>query len=159
MRARLPGGARNPLVEPDGDTIELAVQLASSALLVVVCTFVHGLGLIGISRLLGLRGERLEQRNFDTRALFLMCGMALCLFLLHMVEIALFAGFYLLVGAMETLQEALHFSASTYATLGRTAGYFPSDWALMGAIEALIGFLLIGWSTAFIVRNVDELRS
>jgi hypothetical protein len=142
----------------DPDTIELAVQLASSALLVVVCTFVHGVGLVGISQLLDLRQERLENHDFDMRAVLLMCGMALCLFLLHMVEIAIFAGFYLLVGAMDTLQEALHFSASTYATLGRTAGYFPSDWALMGAIEALIGFLLIGWSTAFIVRNVSKLK-
>jgi large-conductance mechanosensitive channel len=146
-------------MEADGNTIELAVQLGASALLVIVSTLVHGLGLIGIARLLGLRKERLEKHDFNLGAVFMMCGMALCLFLLHAVEIVIFAVFYLLVNAVHSFEEALHFSASSYATLGQAAVYFPDGWGLMGAIEALIGFLLIGWSTAFIVRNVDRLRS
>ena len=44
-----------------------------------------------------------------------------------------------------------------YATLGRTADYFPPDWRLIGALEALIGFLLIGWSKAFIVSKANRL--
>jgi hypothetical protein len=28
-----------------------------------------------------------------------------------------------------------------------------------GRLRSLIGFLLIGWSTAFMVRNVDQLRT
>ena len=140
-----------------GDTIELAVQLGASALLVIFCTIVHGLGLAGITKLLRLREDRLKEHDFNARAVMLMCAMALCLFSLHMIEIAIFAAFYMIVGAVESVQEALHFSASTYATLGRTSEYFPSDWRLMGAIEALIGFLLIGWSTAFIVRNASKL--
>ena len=141
-----------------GDTVELAVQLGASMLMVVVCTLVHGLGLVGVSKLLDLRDERLEKRNFDTGAVLLMCGMALSLFLLHMIEITIFALFYLLVGALDIFEDALAFSASAYATLGQSTDTFPSDWALMGAIEALIGFLLIGWSTAFIFRNVSKMR-
>jgi hypothetical protein len=74
-----------------------------------------------------------------------------------MIEITIFALFYMFIGAIDGLEEALSYSASTYATLGRTAEYFPQEWRLIGSIEALIGFLLIGWSTAFIVRNVDKL--
>ena len=140
------------------ETVDLAVQLGASMVLVVICTIIHGVGLIFATRFLDLRDDRMKERDFGFSALPLMCGMALCLFLLHMAEITVFAFFYLLVGAMESLEEALHFSASTYATLGRAAEYFPDDWALMGSIEALIGFLLIGWSTAFIVRNVNRMR-
>lgn len=143
----------------NGETVELAAQLGASMLLVVLCTLIHGLGLVGVSRLLRLEKERLKKHEFDLAALLIMCGMALCLFLLHMLEIAIFAVFYLLVGALGSLEEALHFSASAYATLGGAADYFPDEWGLMGAIEALIGFLLIGWSTAFIVRNVTRLQS
>jgi Ca2+/Na+ antiporter len=141
------------------ETVDIVVQLGASMLLVVICTVIHALGLAGASRFLNLEEDRLKEHDFDLSALMLMCGMALCLFLLHMLEITVFAIFYLLVGAVASLEEALHYSASTYATLGRTADYFPDDWALMGAIEALIGFLLIGWSTAFIVRNVNRLAS
>jgi hypothetical protein len=76
---------------------------------------------------------------------------------LHTLEIGIFAAFYLWIDAMQTIEESLYYSAAAYATLGRTADYFPSDWRLMGAIEALIGFLLIGWSTAFIVSKVNRL--
>lgn len=137
---------------------QLGLQLAAAAGLVLIMTVVHGVGLATVSKALGLDDERLEELDFNFRAVLLMCGMALALFALHMVEIAIFAGFYIAIGALQTLEEALFYSASAYATLGRTADYFPLEWRLVGAIEALIGFLLIGWSTAFIVSNSSKMR-
>lgn len=140
------------------EPIAIGIQLAWAAALVVTMTLVHALGLIGISRLLRLEGDRLEEHDFNLQAIALMCGMALSLFALHLMEIAIFAGFYMVVGALDSVEEALYFSASTYATLGRTEEYFPVGWRLLGSIESLIGFLLIGWSTAFIVSRVNKLR-
>ena len=140
------------------NAVQLGVQLAAAAGLVLVMTVVHAVGLATISRVLGLDDERLEKLDFNYRAVLLMCGMALALFALHIVEIGIFAGFYMVIGALQTLEEALYYSASAYATLGRTAEYFPFEWRLLGAIEALVGFLLIGWSTAFIVNNSSKLR-
>ncbi len=145
-------------MENDGAAADLVLQLSIAAALVVILTMIHGLGLIGIARVLKLEKERLEELEFDLRAIGLMCGTALMLFGLHIVEIWVFAGLYLLVDAMQSLEEALYYSASAYATLGRTADYFPDEWRLLGAIEALIGFLLIGWSTAFIVTTTNRLR-
>ena len=34
---------------------------------------------------------------------------------------------------------------------------FPVEWRLVGALEGLIGFLLIGWSTAFFVTDMNRL--
>lgn len=146
-------------MDSDFKSVEIGVQLLSASLLMLLMTLVHGLGLVAISKIFKLNEERLKEHDFDLRAVALMCAIGLSLFALHMVEIVLFATFYLAVEAMRTLEEALYYSASAYATLGRTADYFPDEWRLMGAIEALIGFLLIGWSTAFIVRNVDQLRT
>ena len=145
-------------MESEFEAVALSLQFGSAALLVVVMTLVHGVGLATITKILRLEGERLEEREFDLKAIALMCGMALLLFALHLVEIFIFAGFYLAVGALEGLEESLYFSASTYATLGRTEEYFPADWRLLGSLEAIIGFLLIGWSTAFIVSRVNKLR-
>lgn len=145
-------------MDADEATTDLALQLAVAAGMVVLMTLIHGLGLIGISRLLGLNKERLEDLRFNHRAIGLMCGTALMLFALHIAEICVFAAFFLIVDAMQTLEEALYYSASAYATLGRTDEYFPEAWRLLGAFEALIGFLLIGWSTAFIVTTTNRLR-
>jgi hypothetical protein len=145
-------------MEGESSTLALGLQLVVAGGLMLLMTVVHALGLTAISRTLGLRRERLEDMDFNVQALLLMCGMALMLLALHTLEIWIFAGFFLIVGAMQTLEEALYYSASAYATLGRTADYFPDEWRLIGAIEALIGFLLIGWSTAFMVRKVNQLR-
>ena len=134
-------------------------QLGASALMMLAVTLVHGIGLMAITRVFRLDNERLEEHDFDVKAIGLMCGIALSIFTLHMIEIVMFALFYIGVDALRVFDEALYYSASAYATLGRTADYFPSDWRLIGAIEALIGFLMIGWSTAFVVKNVDKLRS
>lgn len=137
----------------------LGVQLIASALMMLVVTVTHGIGLVLVTKVFRLQDERLEEHDFDYRAIGLMCGIAMAIFAIHMVEIILFAAFYMAVGALHSVDESLYYSASAYATLGRTADYFPDKWRLIGAIEALIGFLMIGWSTAFVVRNVDKLRS
>ena len=82
----------------------------------------------------------------------------LLLMALHFMEIFIFA----IVlsgqsGAMHSLEEALYYSASCYATLGDAAANFPNEWRLVGALEALIGFVLIGWSTAFMVRTLRKI--
>jgi hypothetical protein len=51
----------------------------------------------------------------------------------------------------------LFFSASAYSTLANTVEGFPDRWRLIGAIEGLVGFLLIGWSTAVFVADMDTL--
>jgi hypothetical protein len=135
----------------------LATQLIASALLIVAMTVVHGLGVVGIANTLRL--DRLEPRRkrLSVRSISILIAVALLLFALHFLEIALFAAFYLAVGAMSGLEEALFFSATAYSTLAQPAEGFPVEWRLLGAIEGLAGFLLIGWSTAFFVTDMNRL--
>ena len=145
-------------MDEETQALALGLQLTISALLVIVMTILHALGLIGVAKLLHLDPKRLRDRSIDTRAIILIAGLGLLLFALHFLEIFLFALFYLWVGALDTLEQALFYSASAYSTLGLTADYFPGEWRLIGAFEALIGFLLIGWSTAFMVSTLNRLR-
>jgi hypothetical protein len=138
-------------------TIDLGLQFGSAAGLVLLMVIVHSAGLILISKALRLREDRLRSHKLNVGAFALLGAVGLLLFALHIAEIFIFAGFFLLVGAMETLEEALFYSASAYATLGWTAEYFPPEWRLIGALEALIGFVLIGWSTAFMVSTMKQL--
>ncbi len=144
-------------MEQAPETIALSKQLGAAGGLMVVMTVIHALGITAISHVLNLREKRLEELDFGFHSIFKMSAMGFMLLLLHSLEIGLFAWFYIWVGGVETVEEALFYSASAYATLGRTAEYFPPDWRLIGAFEALIGFLLIGWSTAFIVSKVNKL--
>lgn len=142
----------------DRDTVEIGIQLAVSAGLVLLMTIIHGLGLFGIAKVLRLKKERLEQHDLDFRALLLTGAVGISIFALHIFEIWVFAAFYIAVDAIGSLEDALYYSASAYATLGRPTDFFPEEWRLIGALEALVGFVLIGWSTAFIVTTMDRLR-
>lgn len=142
----------------ESDTVQLWLQLGLSAIMVVVMTIVHSLGLVAISKVLKLNKDRLVDHDFNGRALVLLGSLGLLIFALHIFEIWVFAALYLLLGAMQTLEEALYYSASAYATLGRTADYFPNEWRLIGAVEALIGFVLISWSAAFMATTMNRLK-
>lgn len=137
--------------------MNLLVQLAVTALLSVLMTLVHGAGVVGISKALRLDGERPRRRRFHLETVPVLSAVALLLFALHAFEIALFAAFYLAVGAFAGIEDALFFSTTAYATLSQPAGDFPLEWRLVGAMEGLIGFLLIGWSTAFLVTDMNRL--
>ena len=149
-------GTGTGLNEPS-DAVDLARQLSIAGVLVLVMTITHSLGLVWISRLLRLKDDKLREREFNASSVVLLGSFGLLLFALHMTEIFIFAAFYLLLGTMQTLEEALYYSATAYATLGWTADYFPVEWRLVGALEALIGFILIGWSTAFMVSTMKKL--
>ncbi len=137
--------------------MNLGHQLIAASLLMIVVALVHGLGIVAITRLLALEQDALRQRRVDLAAYGLLVLIALCLFALHVAEIGLFALFYLAVGAIDAFEAALFFSASAYATLANTEPGFPAEWRLVGAIEGLIGFLMIGWSTAIFVGDVGAL--
>jgi hypothetical protein len=136
--------------------LNLVVQLAVTALIMMFLTVVHGAGVFGIARLLKL-DDRPKHRRFHFDTMALLSAVALMLFALHLAEIALFAGFYLAIGAFAVADEALFFSASAYATLAQPEVGFPVQWRLVAAMEGLIGFLLIGWSTAFFVTDMNRL--
>ena len=137
---------------------ELGLQFTASIVLVGIMIVIHSVVLIEASRRLHLRNEELQDRNFDYSAVQLMVGLGSMLFVLHLLEIVIFAAFYVWVGALHSAEEALYYSASAYATLGASTAFFAQEWRLVGAMEAVIGFILIGWSTAFMVSTVERLR-
>lgn len=135
----------------------LGAQLAASAGLVCLMALIHAIGVIGITKMLGLEDRSLRAHRVDFSALILLVSMALCLFAVHIIEITLFAVFYMAVGAIDGLEPALFFSASAYTTLGTIEASLPHHWRLVGAIEGLVGFLLIGWSTGVFITDMNKL--
>jgi hypothetical protein len=80
---------------------------------------------------------------------WLFVRLAAWIVLLHLIEISTWAFFYVWKDAMPDLHSALYFSAVTYTTTGYGDLVLPQEWRLVGAIEALTGILMCGWSTGF----------
>ena len=132
-------------------------QLVASGLLVCIMALIHAVGVLGLTHVLGLDGKALRAHKVDLSAIGISVGLALGLFSLHLIEILLFALFYMWVGAIALFESALFFSASAYATLGQPEVDFPDRWRLVGALEGLVGFLLIGWSTGVFISDMNKL--
>src|SRR5687768_16847887 len=150
-----PALAARPLIT--ARHMHIGTQLIAGTFLVILMMIVHGLGVVGVTKLLRLEDEALKAHRLDGRAFGLLISMALSLFALHALEIWIYAIFYLAVGAIGPLEEALYFSTSAYSTLGHPDVTFPIEWRLVGAFEGLVGFLLIGWSRAVFLTDMIQL--
>jgi len=80
---------------------------------------------------------------------FVFVGLAGWIILLHVSEIIVWAAVYTWRGAMPDMASAMYFSAVTYTTTGYGDLVLPPSWRLVGAVEALTGILMCGWSTGF----------
>jgi hypothetical protein len=77
--------------------------------------------------------------------------------LLHVAEITVWALAYTSMRAMPSLQSGLYFSAVTYTTTGYGDLVLPDRWRLVGAVEALTGILMCGWSTGFFFAVLSKM--
>lgn len=138
-------------------SISLGLQLFWGLLLLVVIVSVHGAGIVGATKLLRLEDRKLRAHRVDVKAFGILIAIALVLFALHLLEVVIFALFYMIVGAIDEFEPALFFSISAFTTLGHPELEFPNEWRIVGALEGLVGFLLIGWSTAVFITDMNKL--
>jgi len=134
-------------------------KLLIAWLLTALCVIVHAMGMTALLRWVNLAVSRIGTRFwFSTWLLIRVAGWII---LLHLVEIALWAFFYTWKHGMPDLPSALYFSAVTYTTTGYGDLVLPSEWRLVGGVEALTGILMCGWSAAFffaVVSRMDVTR-
>jgi len=135
--------------------METLLQLLASILLFVLCAVIHGTGLVFASKIFDAEDRELRRQKLAAREFGTMVPMALCLFLMHLAEVLLYAIFYWSVGSHGSLADAVFHSASAYTTLG-LPDPAPHRWRLVAALEGLTGFLLIGWSAAIFVTDMEK---
>ena len=122
--------------------------------LMALCVVIHATGVSSAVRWLRYRTTA-AGRFWPGTWLFI--RLAGWIVLLHLVEITMWALLYVRKAAMADLPSALYFSAVTYTTTGYGDLVLPPDWRLVGAIEALTGILMCGWSTGFFFVVVSRM--
>src|SRR5262245_13680553 len=75
----------------------------------------------------------------------------------HLIQIALWAAAFVLVGALPTFDKALYFSAQSYTALGYGDVVVSEQWRLLGPLESINGLLLFGLSTAVMFAVMSRL--
>lgn len=129
----------------------MLANLVAGSILVVATVVIHGVGLLALSATLRkvISGYRPQETLAGT--VMTMVFTVLGLFLLHTLEIWTWAVAYLWLGALPNMRDALFFSTLSFSTLGAEAISATPEWQLFGSFEGVNGFLLIGWSTAYLI--------
>jgi hypothetical protein len=95
--------------------------------------------------------------KYQTAAFALVMGTTtLVATLLHALEIAVWAKAYRIVGALPDSRQAMLYSFGAMTTYGHQNIFLTPDWQLLGAIEALNGWLLFGLTTASLFWLIME---
>jgi hypothetical protein len=127
-------------------------QLLIGLSMMAVCVVIHATGVA--SALRRLRGQAAVPQFWSWCWLFV--RLAAVIVVLHLGEIVVWGLLYFWRGAIGDLASALYFSAVTYTTTGYGDLVLPIEWRLVGAVEALTGILMCGWSTGFFFAVVGR---
>lgn len=128
--------------------------------LIVLTVVIHVIGL-------GLINQRVDSattgaivRRHPTIAFALVMGITTLLAtVMHGMEAAIWAVAYRLLHSMHDNKSAMLYSLNAMTSYGHENLALEGHWKLMGAIEALNGWLLFGLTTAFLFGMIERVRS
>ena len=125
-------------------------DLVLGTLLIAATVVFQMLGLMAVSRAIApVTGwMRVDRRHGHMLAMVLV---VLGIFVVLGVEIWTWALAYSFLDLFADLETALYFSLSTFCTLGYGDIVPPAEWRVLVALEGVSGFLLIGWSTTYLI--------
>ncbi len=139
---------------------QLGMELTAASLLGAACVVIHGLGLAAITRFIRPSDDPRRVTHLPPvtfHGIFVTITIVLTLFVIHGLEIWLYAFFYLLVGALPDLSSALYFSTISYSTVGFSDALILPAWRNVAALESIAGVMMLGWSTAYFVRILGHI--
>jgi hypothetical protein len=125
--------------------------------LIVLTVIIHVLGLGFISRkAILIYSDVMKHRHTTGTFATIMGAATLLAAILHGLEAAIWAIAYCAIGALPSSRSAMSYSLGAITTYGHQNLYLEERWQLLGAIEALNGWLLFGLSTALLFWLFQE---
>ena len=137
---------------------DIAHEMWISAALIAATVLVHGVFVAAGAAVFRAGHKRVWGPVRFLRDTILLVLMSLWLMLAHMIEIWMWAETFLVIGAFETMNDALYFAFVSYTTLGFGDVLLPQEWQLLAGAAAADGLLLFGLSAAFLVEISVKLR-
>jgi hypothetical protein len=128
----------------------LATNLALGTLMISLTVVVHTFGLMGVTHVMSWVTDRIRLHGHRSRMLA-MNTVVIGVFAVLTAEVWLWAASFTLIGVVDDFETALYFSTITFSTVGYGDVVPHPEWRMLAALEGVNGFLLIGWSTAYLI--------
>ena len=118
------------------------------ALLLAITMAIHGTSMFGILALYDSLKDRIERSESFLIGLCAVVVASLLIVLTNILEVIVWSGFYLLLGAQPSHSIAVYNALLNYTTL--QAGYLPQRWHLLEPLLGMAGLLTVAWSTGIL---------
>lgn len=128
----------------------MLANLALGTAVISATVVIHTLGLMTVTHLIGYLTDRFRMHGRRSR-IVAMLTVVIGTFGLLTVQVWLWAIAYYLLHVVDDFDTALYFSTVTFSTIGYGDVVPAHGWRLFCALEGIDGFLLIGWSTAYLI--------
>ncbi|MEW6631735.1 MAG: ion channel [Pseudomonadota bacterium] len=128
----------------------MILNLVVGTIVISLTVLIHTFGLIGVTHGMA-RLVALFRMHGRRSRIVAMISVVMGLFVVMTIEVWLWAGLYRVLGILPDFDTALYFSTTTFSTIGYGDIVPAHEWRILAALEGVNGFLLIGWSTAYLV--------
>ena len=129
------------------------------SLLILVTTAIHGVVTTVLVQLARAVRQRISRGRAPTLRFLFVPLLALAFLLAALVEASLWAWYYLARLHLESFQDALYFSIVTMTTLGYGDITLVGAGRLVSGMQAALGIVLFGWTTAAIFTAVQAVHT
>ena len=128
--------------------------------LIVLTVVIHVLGLGMMSRRALRLSSHTNAHRHPTAVFALIMGLTSLLATgLHALETGIWGAAYRVLDALPNARSAMLYSLDAMTSYGHTSLALQDHWQLMGAIEALNGWLLFGLTTAFLFDMIQKVSA
>ena len=121
----------------------------------VLCLFLQSLLVIVALRYYSRRSSKVNNPSFVS-SLVVVNGVMLLLVIGNLIQVAIWALLFEMLGAFERFDAAFYHSAVNFATLGYGDIVMSEQHKLLGPIQAINGVLMIGVSTAALMATFQD---
>ncbi len=135
----------------------LGGQILIGSAMVALTVVIHTAGLIGLIACFKTFSSWIVGKRKYIAMMRVLVITIVGIFIVHTVEIWIWAVLYRWLGEFESMERALYFSTVTFTTLGYGDITLQERWQLLSSFEAANGIILFGVSTAFVFGVMRKL--
>jgi hypothetical protein len=125
--------------------------------LVVITMAMHGISMVGVLRASHIVKNWLGNKVSIFRSLLPVILASWLIMLAHLVEVIVWALFFLWKGAFPNRSISYYFSLNEYTTVGSNFN-LPLQWRLLEGMLATAGLLTFAWSTGILLTLAQEFQ-
>lgn len=119
----------------------------------LVTAVVQTFGVVALEELAERRRERISPNMTRSRMLSTLCGVIVFLFVLHLLEMGIWAAVFRPLAGYSSFAVSMYESALAFTTMD--VAELPPSWKFLSAAEGVTGLLMFAWSTSVLFNQTS----